>query len=101
MRKSTVFTKSFGLYIINPCQTRQNGFMKTTLFLELHFLAFTKTTETIDKKKRCHLTLGGLSSISAKLQPVSSKNNEIIEINVLQKFTPHGLYTAGCLQAVI
>ena len=27
----------------------------------------------------------------AKLEPASSKNNEILEINVLQKFTPRAL----------
>ena len=35
--------------------------------------------------------LGGLSSVSAKLEPTSSKNKEILEINVLQKFTPRAL----------
>ena len=36
----------------------------------------------------------GLSSIWAKLEPARSKNNEILEINVLQKFTPHAFYKA-------
>ena len=31
--------------------------------------------------------------ICAKLEPDSSKNNEILKINVLQKFTLHALYT--------
>ena len=35
------------------------------------------------------MTLEGLSSVCAKLEPASSRNNEILEINVLQKFTPH------------
>ena len=35
--------------------------------------------------------LGGLSSVCAKLEPLRPKNNEILEINVLQKFTPHAL----------
>ena len=26
-----------------------------------------------------------------KIEPASSKNNEMLEINVLQKFTPHAL----------
>ena len=34
---------------------------------------------------------GGLSSVCAKLGPASSKNNEILEINFLRKFTPHAL----------
>ena len=37
------------------------------------------------------MTLEGLSSACAKLEPDSSKNNEILEINVLQKFTSHAL----------
>ena len=35
------------------------------------------------------MTLEGLSSVCAKLEPASSKNNEILEINVLQNFTSH------------
>ena len=38
------------------------------------------------------MTLEGLNSVCAKLQPASSKNNEILEINVLQKLTSHALY---------
>ena len=37
------------------------------------------------------MTLDGLSSDCAKLEPASSKNNEILEINVVQKFTSHAL----------
>ena len=37
-----------------------------------------------DKNKRCHMTLEGLSSACAKLEPASSKNNEILGINVLK-----------------
>ena len=33
------------------------------------------------------MTLEGLSSVCAKLEATSSKNNEILEINVLKKFT--------------
>ena len=40
------------------------------------------------------MTLGGLSSVCAKLEQASSKNNEILEINVLRKFTSHALYWA-------
>ena len=40
------------------------------------------------KYTHCHTTLGGLSSVYAELEPASSKSNEILEINVLQKFTP-------------
>ena len=38
------------------------------------------------------MTLEGLSSVCAKLEPASSENNEILKINVLQKFTSHALY---------
>ena len=38
------------------------------------------------------MTLEGLSGVCAKLDPASSKNNEILEINVLQKFTSHALF---------
>ena len=38
------------------------------------------------------MTLEGLSSVCAKLEPADSNNNEILEINVLQKFTWHALY---------
>ena len=34
------------------------------------------------------------SVVCAKLEPAGSKNNEITEINVLQKFTPHALCRA-------
>ena len=32
-----------------------------------------------------------LSSVYAKLEPAIPKNKELININVLQKFTPHAL----------
>ena len=63
------------------------------LFWTLNFSAFTKTTDSFNKNKWCHMTLEGLSSVCAKLEPASSKNNEILEINVLQKFTSHSLYS--------
>ena len=69
--------------------------MKTTLFQTLHFSAVTKTTDTL-KNKRCCMTLEELSSVCAKLETAaSSKNNEILEINVLQKFTSHALFYSG------
>ena len=33
----------------------------------------------------------GFSSVCAKLEAASSKNNEILEINALQKVTSHAL----------
>ena len=38
------------------------------------------------------MTLEGMSSVCAKLTPASSKNNEILEMNALQKLTSHALY---------
>ena len=35
---------------------------------------------------------GGLISVCDKLEPAISQNNEILKINVLQKFTPHALF---------
>ena len=35
------------------------------------------------------MTLEGLSSVCAKLEQASFKNNEILAINVLEKFTSH------------
>ena len=37
------------------------------------------------------MTLERLSSVCAKLEPSTSKNNEILEINALQKCTSHAL----------
>ena len=54
-----------------------------------HFLAF---VDILYKYKQCHTTLGGLSSVCAKSEPASSKNNETLEINVLQKFTSYAIY---------
>ena len=38
------------------------------------------------------MTLDGFGSVCAKLELASSKNNELLVINVLQKFTSHALY---------
>ena len=54
-----------------------------------HFLALTGVPY---KYNQYHTTLGGLSGVCAKLEPASSKNNETLEINVLQKFTHIALY---------
>ena len=35
------------------------------------------------------MTLEGLSSVCAKLEPAGLKNNELLEINVLQKFASY------------
>ena len=74
--------------------------MKTTLFLNAIFSALKKATDSFNKNKRCHITLKGLSSVCAKLEAASSKNNEILEINVLQKFTSHALLQVFLEEAV-
>ena len=71
--------------------------MNTTLFGTLHFSVFAKTTDILNKNKRYHMTSEGLSSVCAELEPVSSKDNEILEINVLQKFTSHALFNKFAL----
>ena len=43
------------------------------------------------KYDQFHTTSGGLSNVCAKLELTSSKNNEMLEINVLQKFTRRAL----------
>ena len=47
------------------------------------------------------MTLEGLSSVCAKLEPAGSKNNEILEINVPQKFTEYTLYYTNLDQQCI
>ena len=44
------------------------------------------------KYNQCHTTLEGLSSVCTKSESASSKNKDILEINVLQKFTLHALF---------
>ena len=55
------------------------------------FFGIYKDNSTLNKNKQCHMTLEGLSSVCAKLEPASSKSSEILEINVLQKLTMHAL----------
>ena len=67
-------------------------FYENDSILNATFSTFTKTIDTFNKNKCCHMTLEVLSCVCAKLVPASSKNNEILEINVLQKFTSYVLY---------
>ena len=60
---------------IKPCQIFY-GFMKTTLFLTLHYWAFTKTPDIFNKNKRYHIIFEGWSSVCTKLESASFKNNE-------------------------
>ena len=44
--------------------------LRKRLYFERYiFLAFTKTTDTFNKNKACHMNLEGLSSVCAKLEP--------------------------------
>ena len=51
----------------------------------MHFSAFSKRAGTFNKWR-------GLSSVCAKLEPASYKNNKMQEINVFQEFTLGALY---------
>ena len=64
-------------------------FYESDSILNAIFFGVYKDNRDINKNKRCYVTLKGLSSICAKLELASSKNNEILAINVLQKFTSH------------
>ena len=75
-------------------------FYENDSILNATFSAFTKTTDTFNKNKQLHMTLEGLSNVCAKLEPASSKNNEIFEINVLPKFTLHALWQLFSLRDV-
>ena len=46
------------------------------------------------------MALEGLSSVCAKSKPSSSKTNEILEINVLKKFTSHALYDDSVIDPI-
>ena len=59
-------------------------FYENGSILNATFLGIYKTTDTFDKDERCHTTLKGLSSVCAKLELPSSKNNDKLEIKVLQ-----------------
>ena len=54
-----------------------------------HFLALAGLPYEYNQ---CRTSLGELSNVCAKLGLGSSKNNEILGINVLQKFTRHALW---------
>ena len=93
------------IVIVSECHLNQEN-MKISCFhriiLHLHYqtlsnmLWFYENDSILNatffsKNKQCHRTLEELSSVCAKLKPAGSKNNEILEINVLQKFTLHAL----------
>ena len=91
--KSTIFAWNFTsilcMLLLKP--------VKTSLMLWLHgndsiLRALLALLGILYKFTQCHTTLGGLSSVCAKLLPASSKNNEILKINVLQKFMPRALF---------
>ena len=75
---------------INAMLTRKQLYSESCHFLALAGIPY--------KYDQCHTTLRGLGSVCAKLEPPSSKNKGILEINVLQNFTPHALCPTGCLR---
>ena len=89
--KSTAFTKSFLNLHYQPL-SNVLWFYWNDSILNATFSAFIKITDTFNKNERCHMTLEWLSSVCARSEPASSKNNEILEMNVLQKFTSHALF---------
>ena len=89
-RKSTVFTKSFCIYIIKPCQICY-GFFENDSILNGTFSVFTKIIDIFNKHIRRHMTLEGLSSVCAKLEPASFKNNENTRDKCPAKISPNAL----------
>ena len=49
------------------------------------------SNDQADLESILFILLGGLSGACAKLELASSKNNEMLEINALHKFTLHAL----------
>ena len=79
--KLTIFALNFTLIL---CLVLLHP-IKMALMLWLHendpiltAASFLALTDIPYKYNQCHTTLGGLSSVCAKLQPASSKNNEIL-----------------------
>ena len=86
-----IFQKSFYFSNIKSGQLCYSC-METTLFQNMHFSAFTKRADTFSKSNQCRIKWEGVSSICVKLEPASYENNEMQEIIVEQKFTPHAPY---------
>ena len=61
-----------------------DSILRAAIFLTLATIPY--------KYNQGHTILGELSSVCAKLEPASSKNDEILEINVLQQFTSDALF---------
>ena len=73
---------------------------KQLYFESCHFLALAGIPY---RYNQCHTILEGLNSVCAKLEPATSKNNDILETNVLQKFNSHALFqqSEGPLAVII
>ena len=83
------FTKFLCLVLLRPAEASlMHGYMETTLLKELLFLVL---ADILHKNILCSRTSGGLSGVCTKLEPDTSESNEILEINVLQKSSPHAL----------
>ena len=63
--------------------------METALSKEPLFLAL---ADILHKNNLYSRTWGGLNIVFSKLELARSKSNEILTINVLQKFSNHVLY---------
>ena len=65
--------------------------METASFIEMLVLVL---ADMLPKNNAVELGWGGgewLSSVCTKLEPARSKSNKILDVNVLQKFSPHAL----------
>ena len=56
--------------------------VRKRLYIASFFPSFTKTINPRNKSDKSHRTKGGLSSGCTKLEPASSKINEILKINL-------------------
>ena len=84
-QNSTVF---YNIILYLHYQTVPN----TSWFYENHSILSATFLGIYKDNSRCHMSLEGLRSVCAKLAPTSYKNNEILEINVLQKFILHAFF---------
>ena len=80
------------LNLLHQTLSNMLWFYENDFLLNVAFFGIYEENRHIFKKmKRCFLPLEQLSIVCAKLEPASSKNNEILEVNVLQTFTSHVL----------
>ena len=62
---------------------------------------FLALADILHKKNYCSWTLGGLSSVSTKLEQARFKSNQILQINLLQKFSPYCLCQQNLILQIV